>query len=219
MRILISLCLALALVACGNNQTTDENTKTQGKRVVPAVEEATIVAAEDDGWRSHGRTYSEQRHSPLTTVNAENVNQLGLAWSHELGADRGIEVTPIVHDGIMFVTSTWNIVTALDATSGEVLWRFDPAVDKAQASLGCCDAVNRGVAIWGDDVFTGTIDGRLISLDAATGEVNWDVSTIDTTKPYTITGAPRVVKGKVLIGNGGAELGARLCECLRCANW
>ena len=89
------------------------------------------------------------------------------------------------------------------------LWSFDPAVDKEQAAKGCCDVVNRGVAIWGDSIFTGTIDGRLISLDATTGAKNWDVNTIDKTKAYTITGAPRVVNGIVVIGNGGAEFGVR----------
>ncbi|MEO0368887.1 MAG: PQQ-binding-like beta-propeller repeat protein, partial [Pseudomonadota bacterium] len=162
-----------------------------------------------DGWRSHGRTYDEQRHSPLSSVNRDTIDRLGLAWSFDLGTSRGIEVTPIVHEGMMFVTATWNIVTALDARSGQTLWQYDPKIDKSQAALACCDAVNRGVAIWGDDIFTGTIDGRLISLDARTGTVNWDIVTIDQTKPYTITGAPRVIDGKVIIGNGGAELGVR----------
>jgi quinohemoprotein ethanol dehydrogenase len=137
------------------------------------------------------------------------VAELGLFWSYDLGTSRGIEATPIVHDGIMYVTSTWNIVHALDARTGKQLWQFDPIVDKEQASKACCDAVNRGVAIWGDAVFTATIDGRLISLNSQTGVKNWDINTIDKSYPYTITGAPRIVKGKVIIGNGGAELGVR----------
>jgi len=173
------------------------------------VTEEKIIAAEADSWLSHGRTYSEQRHSPLNQINAGNIKKLGLQWSFDLGTSRGIEVTPIVHDGIMYVTSTWNIVHALNAKTGEEIWSFDPQVDKEQGAKGCCDAVNRGVAIWGDAVFTGTIDGRLISLDAKTGAKNWDINTIDKSKPYTITGAPRIVKGKVIIGNGGAELGVR----------
>jgi len=173
------------------------------------VGSAEIMAAESSGWRSHGRTYSEQRHSPLNDINLQNVSDLGLHWSYDLGTSRGIEATPIVHDGVMYVTSTWNIVHAIDARTGEKIWTFDPVVDKAQGAKGCCDAVNRGVAIWGDSVFTGTIDGRLISLDAKTGNKNWDVNTIDKSKPYTVTGAPRVVDGKVFIGNGGAEMGVR----------
>ena len=168
-----------------------------------------IILADPKEWLSHGRTYSEQRHSPLTAINKSNVAQLGLQWSYDLGTSRGIEATPIMHDGVLYVTSTWNIVHALDARSGDIIWSFDPVVDKQQAAKGCCDVVNRGVALWGNSVFTATIDGRLISLDSKTGKVNWDINTIDKSKPYTITGAPRIIKGKVIIGNGGAELGVR----------
>jgi len=169
----------------------------------------TIIDASNSGWRSHGRTYSEQRHSPLKRIDTQNISDLGLAWSFDLGTSRGIETTPIVHDGIMYATATWNKVFALDARNGNLLWKFDPNVDKEQASKGCCDVVNRGVAIWGDSVFTATMDGRLISLNAKSGKVNWDINTIDKTKSYTISGAPRIINGKVIIGNGGAELGVR----------
>lgn len=209
MRLLLSTVLAtgLLLSACNSGEKTEtpEAVKIQSTPVTAK----TIMAATPDGWRSYGGDYNEQRHSPLTSVNTENVSELGLAWSYDLDSSRGIEATPIVHDGIMYVTSTWNIVHAMDARTGEQLWTFDPVVDKEQAAKGCCDAVNRGVAIWGDQVFTATIDGRLIALDAKTGTKNWDILTIDKSMPYTITGAPRVIKGKVIIGNGGAELGVR----------
>ncbi len=162
-----------------------------------------------DVWLSHGRTYSEQRFSPLKQITTDNIDQLGLAWGFDLGVSRGIEATPIVADGRIYVTATWNIVYALDAKTGEQLWRFDPQVDRSKSADLCCDAVNRGVALWDGKIITGTIDGRLIALDAATGRKLWDVVTVDQAKPYTITGAPRVVKGKVLIGNGGAEFGVR----------
>lgn len=160
-------------------------------------------------WLSHGRTYDEQRYSPLDQVNTDTIGKLGLAWAFDLGVSRGIEATPIVADGRIYVTATWNIVYALNAKTGEQIWRFDPQVDRGKAADLCCDAVNRGVALWGDKVFTGTIDGRLIALDAKTGRKLWDVVTVDQSKPYSITGAPRVVKGKVIIGNGGAEFGVR----------
>lgn len=160
-------------------------------------------------WLSHGRSYSEQRYSPLKQITVENIGDLGLAWSFDLGDSRVIEATPIVHDGVMYVTGSWNIVHALDAKTGAEIWRYDPAVDKSRASVMCCDIANRGVALWGDKVFTGTIDGRLIALDAKTGAEMWSVNTVDRSKPYTITGAPRVIKGKVIIGNGGAEFGVR----------
>jgi len=188
----------------GQHQSEESNV---GKAVLVNAE--AIIKAESSSWLSHGRTYSEQRHSPLKSIDKNNITELGLQWSYDLGTSRGIEATPIVHDGVMYVTSTWNIVHALDAKTGAKIWSYDPKVDKAQGAKACCDVVNRGVAIWGDAVFTATIDGRLISLNAKTGSKNWDINTIDKSKPYTITGAPRIINGKVIIGNGGAELGVR----------
>lgn len=216
----VLLAALLVLSACSEQKIDDQPTSdasaqsadlndTHAKEGVSLVSGDTIIQASNTGWRSHGRTYSEQRHSPLASVNNENVESLGLAWSFDLGSSRGIETTPIVHDGIMYVTATWNKVYALDALTGEQLWSFDPKIDKEQAAKGCCDVINRGVAIWGDAVFTATMDGRLISLNAQTGAQNWDINTIDKTKPYTISGAPRIIDGKVIIGNGGAELGVR----------
>lgn len=204
MRKLSVSVLALGLFAC----QPQSSTKLTSKSITP-VTSAKIIEAPTSSWLSHGGDYNEQRHSKLKTLNTDNVAELGLEWSYDLGTSRGIEATPIVHDGLMFVTSTWNIVHALDARTGKKLWSFDPEVDKKQAAYACCDVVNRGVAIWGDKIFTATIDGRLIALDAKTGKVIWDVLTVDKSKPYTITGAPRVIKGKVIIGNGGAELGVR----------
>ena len=164
---------------------------------------------ENESWLLHGRTYDESRFSPLNDINDSNVNQLGLSWSFETGTNRGHETTPIVVDGMMFITAPWSIVFALDAKSGKEIWSFDPEADKAWARNACCDVVNRGVAVWGDHVVFATIDGRLISLDKESGEVNWDVLTIDKSKPYTIPGAPRIIDGKLIIGNGGGEFGVR----------
>jgi len=201
MRILSSAVLTacLILTAC---QPVSE-TKSE------SVTATSILAQPTDSWLTYGGGYDEKRFSPLSTVSTETVDQLGLAWSYDLGTSRGIEATPIIHNGIMYVTSTWNIVHAMDARTGKQLWEFDPEVDKKQAANACCDVVNRGVAIWGDKIYTATIDGRLIALDSKTGKVIWDKLTIDKSKPYTITGAPRIVKDKVIIGNGGAELGVR----------
>ena len=164
---------------------------------------------EPGNWMSHGRTYSEQRYSPLSQIDTRNVSSLGLAWFHDLETERGIEATSLVVDGVMYTTSAWSIVHAIDARSGKPIWSFDPEVAKDKSKHTCCDVVNRGVAIWEGQVFFGALDGRLFALDAASGKVNWQVATFDPALPYTITGAPRVVKGKVLIGNGGAEFGVR----------
>ncbi len=176
-----------------------------------AVASARLVAADSEpgSWMSYGRTYSEQRFSPLTKVDTDNVGQLGLAWSFDLETERGIEATSIVVDGVMYATSAWSIVHALDARTGEKLWTFDPQVAKDKSKHACCDVVNRGVAVWKGRVYFGALDGRLIALDAATGEVEWSVATVDPALPYTITGSPRIIRDKVLIGNGGAEYGVR----------
>ena len=165
--------------------------------------------SESESWLLHGRTYDESRFSPLTEINDLNVDSLGLAWSFETGTNRGHETTPIVVDGMMFISAPWSVVFALDPKTGEEIWSFDPKADKDWARNACCDVVNRGVAVWGEQVIFATIDGRLISLDKSSGAVNWDILTIDKSKPYTITGAPRIIDGKVIIGNGGAEFGVR----------
>ena len=200
------LMVMSALVAC--TQKAAEEPKSE---IPAAVTKERILNADGEpgNWMSHGRTYSEQRYSPLSQVTDQNVDQLGLAWHFDLGDTRGIEATPIVVDGVMYVTGGWSKVFALDAVTGEQIWAYDPAVDKAYFINLCCDAVNRGVAAWEGKIFSGVVDGRLVALDAASGEVAWEVQTTPTDKPYSITGAPRVVDGKVIIGNGGSELGVR----------
>ncbi|MEZ4330449.1 MAG: PQQ-dependent dehydrogenase, methanol/ethanol family [Myxococcota bacterium] len=176
-------------------------------RVGPVGQSAPVGL--DDEWPSHGRTPAEQRYSPLAQIDETNVARLGLAWTTETGTTRGMEATPILHDGVLYVSGAWSIVLALDARTGAVLWRFDPKVRGEAGARACCDVVNRGVALWEGRVYVGTLDGRLIALDARSGEPVWSVQTTDPALAYTITGAPRVVKGKVVIGNGGADIGLR----------
>ncbi|HTZ60898.1 MAG TPA: PQQ-dependent dehydrogenase, methanol/ethanol family [Acidobacteriaceae bacterium] len=160
-------------------------------------------------WPMYGRTTDEQRFSPLTQINEQNVDRLGLVWSRELGTTHGLEATPIVSGGVIYTTSQWSVAYALDAKTGKILWAYDPQVSRAHVRTICCDTVNRGVALSNGKVYLGTLDGRLIALDAKTGKPVWDVVTVDQSKPYAITGAPRVVKGMVLIGNAGSEFGVR----------
>ncbi|MES2036145.1 MAG: PQQ-dependent dehydrogenase, methanol/ethanol family [Pseudomonadota bacterium] len=196
--LLVAACVATALVAgCG-----DKTAYVDGKRIAAADERP-------GEWVSHGRTYDEQRFSPLEKINTSTVKDLGLAWSFDLPENRGIEATPLVSDGVMYTTSSWSIVRAFDAKTGKLLWEHDPQVPRKTGVKACCDSVNRGVALWKGRVYFGALDGRLIALDAKTGKVDWSVVTVDQSKPYTITGAPRIIKGKVMIGNGGAELGVR----------
>jgi quinohemoprotein ethanol dehydrogenase len=151
----------------------------------------------------------EQRFSPLDQINGETVGKLGLAWSAQFDTTRGQEATPIVVDGVMYVSTAWSKVYAYDAASGKQLWRFDPGIEGRVGFDACCDVVSRGVAVAHGKVFLGALDGRLIALDAGTGKEAWSVRTTDPAKPYTISGAPRVIGDKVLIGNAGAEYGVR----------
>ena len=182
------------------------------QQVTAKVDTAAIVANAGDtkNWLSYGLDYAESRFSRLEDINKDNVKELGLAWSYGLDSKRGVEATPLIVDGVMYVTASWSIVHAVDARTGAKLWTYDPEVPREFAYKGCCDVVNRGVALYEGKVFVGTYDGRLVALDAATGHVAWEQDTvIDRAKSYTITGAPRVYNGKVIIGNGGAEYGVR----------
>ncbi|MCY4200627.1 MAG: PQQ-dependent dehydrogenase, methanol/ethanol family [Gammaproteobacteria bacterium] len=176
-----------------------------------SLDAARIIAADGEpgNWLAHGRTYGEQRFSPLDAIDTENVADLELAWYADTDTTRGLEASPIIVDGVMFATGSWSLVYAYDAKTGEELWRYDPEVPREWGVNACCDVVNRGVAVWKGRVYVGTIDGRLVALDAGSGEVVWDVQTTPQDRPYTITGAPRVVKDLVIIGNGGAEYGVR----------
>jgi quinohemoprotein ethanol dehydrogenase len=176
------------------------------------VNEALILKNKETGksWPEHGFDYSGSRFSPLTRINTSNVSKLGLAWSYDLNSTRGIEATPIVANGVMYVTASWSIVHAMDAKTGKQLWTYDPKVPRTTAKDACCDVVNRGVAVHEGKVYVASLDGRLIAIDAVTGSLIWETDTInDKERPYTITGAPRVYKGNVIIGNSGAEYGVR----------
>ena len=198
--------LSLNLLSATHARTAPSS---EGVQNTVAALEVLHPAVDPDDWPLHGRTYAEDRHSPLEQINKENVKDLGLAWSYATGTKRGMEATPIVSDGVLYATGSWSIVYALEAATGQELWRFDPQVPKNKGRDACCDVVNRGVALSAGRVFVGTIDGRLIALNAKTGRPIWEVATTDPSRPYTITGAPRVIGDRVLIGNGGADLGVR----------
>lgn len=199
-----SLALSMLLLgSCDQAPNDDAN-------FTPVTAERIIAADSEPGnWLSHGRTYDEQRFSPLTAINDGNVENLGLAWHFDIDTNRAMEATPVVVDGVMYVTAAWSILYALDATTGALLWIYDPQAPRSWGTYACCDVPNRGAALWGDKVYIATIDGFLVAVDRESGEEAWKVDTIDRQSPFTITGAPRIVKGMVIIGNGGAEYGVR----------
>jgi len=180
--------------------------------VVAQVDEAALVAAPAAEWLTYGRDYAETHYSPLNQITAANVARLGVAWSWDI-PKRGarLEATPIVHDGVIYATGPFSFVFALDARTGEEIWHWDPGIPSGSEGgpSFCCGAVNRGVAMHGDKVFVGLLDGRLVALNRHTGAIEWSVQTTPMGLDYSITGAPRVVKGNVIIGNGGAEYGVR----------
>jgi len=194
--ITLLLCSLVANISVGSDFNID------AKKLIGAN-------SNQEEWMTHGRTYSEERFSGLKQINENNVDQLGIEWFHDLDSSRGHEATPLVVNGIMFSTGAWSVVFANDASTGELIWKFDPQVPREKAYYLCCDAVNRGVAIWDGKIYFGTLDGRLIALDANNGELIWEKITVEDSNAYSITGAPRIIKDKVIIGNGGAEFGVR----------
>jgi quinohemoprotein ethanol dehydrogenase len=193
---------ALLLAGCKQQMDLDAAGAVNAKSLLEA-------GSNNEDWLSYGRTYDEQRFSPLDTITTENVKDLGLSWSADMDTARGQEATPLVIDGKIYITTAWSKAKAYDAVSGKLLWEYDPKVPGERGVAACCDVVNRGFAAWGDRLYMGTLDGRLVALDRATGKEVWSKVTLDQSKPYTITGAPRIIDGMVIIGNGGAEMGVR----------
>ena len=193
----ILLAAALALGACHPGASAVD-----GRRIAEADQHP-------GDWVSYGRSYDEQRFSPLTQIDDKTVGRLGLAWSADLDTSRGQEATPLEIGGVLYTTTAWSKVEAYDAKTGRLIWSYDPKVPGQWGVKACCDVVNRGLAMWQGKVFLGTLDGRLIALDAKTGTPAWTTRMYGLDTSYASTGAPRVVKGKVIIGTGGAEYNMR----------
>jgi quinohemoprotein ethanol dehydrogenase len=181
----------------------------QARKVDDAVLKAAARSGEE--WLTYGQNQGETRYSPLNQINASNVGRLGLAWSYDVGPGGGTqESTPLVWNGTMFSVTNWSIVFALDARTGKEKWRWDPEVNHATvAPKVCCGVVNRGLAIYEGKIFVPVIDGRLEALDAETGKALWETRVAYTQDNYTLTMAPRIAKGRVLIGVSGAEYPVR----------
>ena len=166
--------------------------------------------ANTQDWIMYGLNYQEQRYSLLNQINATNVGRLGLAWTYEIGVGGGNqEATPLVYNGVLYSITNWSITYAVDVRTGKEIWRYDPKVDRAFQPKICCGVVNRGLGLYQNKVYVPVIDGRLVALDMSTGKEVWSVQTTPIGEDYSVTMAPRIAKGKVIIGNAGAEYPVR----------
>ncbi|HEX6213903.1 MAG TPA: PQQ-binding-like beta-propeller repeat protein, partial [Vicinamibacterales bacterium] len=158
-------------------------------------------------WLSYGRTQSETRYSTLRHINSANATRLGLAWSYVMGAGGGNqEGTPLMWNNTLYGITTWSVVFALDARTGKELWRWDPKIDQPVTRPAiCCGTVNRGIAIYNGMIIAPGIDGRLFALDALTGRLIWETQVVETKELFTLTMAPRIAGGKVIIGASGGD--------------
>jgi quinohemoprotein ethanol dehydrogenase len=220
-RLICILLIASAVVLCGCGRkppsafasaSGDSTLSVDAERLANAAREA-------DQWFTNGRDAGGTYFSPLTDVNRQTVAKLGFAWQYQLGTNRGLEATPVVVDGLMYAVGNWGRVYSLDAATGRERWTYDPQVDGQWGRYACCDAVNRGLALWKGKIYVGALDGHLHAIDAATGQRLWKVDTLIGRAqhlPYTSPGAPVVAGG--VCGNrqcrrglsGGAWLRQRL---------
>ena len=223
--IVLLLVVAAGLYGCGKEEGHGlpagnmENTTSQSGNIEDAqadhpesVTHARALDAVNDmeNWLLHGRTYNEQRFSPLEQINRDNVNRLGVAWALDIPSANGLVATPIIVDGTLYLSAPFSVIHAVDAASGELLWSYDPQIKLNLSVTGSwVSRWNRGVAVWDGKVIVGTGDCRLVAVDAEMGTPVWDVETCDSSAGYGITGAPRVGEGKVFIGNAAADFGLR----------
>lgn len=198
-RPVVALLVLLAFAACDRD----------------AASPGAVSMAGSTDWSLNGYDHQGTRHSSLAEISRQNVERLGLAWKFDQFVSRGRvrrgnQGTPLVVDGRMYFAGPWSVVYALDATSGELLWTYDPEVQGAWARKACCDVNNKGVAWHDGRIYVGVVDGYLDALDARTGKRLWRVDTLtDRSRSYTVTGAPRIAGRNIVIGNGGADMDAR----------
>lgn len=164
-------------------------------------------AADGQNWLTYSGNMAGHRYSPLAQITRDNVSKLRPVWIHQVDDPNKIETSPLVRDGIVYITEPPSNAAALDARTGRPLWRYRRALPKE--ARNCCGQVNRGLAILGDTLYLGTLDARLVALDARTGVVKWETEIADYKIGYSITAAPLVVKDKVIVGVSGGEYGIR----------
>ncbi|MGZ3508762.1 MAG: PQQ-dependent dehydrogenase, methanol/ethanol family [Vulcanimicrobiaceae bacterium] len=204
--------VAFGAAACGRNQPQSAPSgaaTTAGTTWQPVTDERLVKAGTDDGWLMYLRTYESQAHAPFSQINTGNVAKLHEVFTHSVFIPNGFEAPPIVNGRTMIVTTPMDHVYALDATNGQQLWEFDYQVNKRALRTICCDMVNRGVGLYGNNAYMSTLDNHVVALDARSGHVVWNTAIAPPGVGYGMTNAPLVVKGLVIIGDGGGEYGSR----------
>ena len=205
------LAVSLGLVIGGCQSKAPVPVAAPVARPTPgAIDAARLAQAanEPDQWLATGRDAGGTYFSPLADINVENVAKLGFAWEYKLGTRRGLEATPVVVDGVLYTSGVFGRVYALDAATGKELWTYNPEVDGQWGRYACCDAINRGVAVWRGRVYVGALDGYLHAIDAATGQRLWKVDTLPARgpkTPFTLSATPVVAGGVVVVGSAGAD--------------
>ena len=193
--VILAVVAALILSACSEEKLQ--------------IDDAAIADPQRNSeWLAYGRNHSETRFSPVDDINTESIARLGVDWYLDLPDAVGLIGTPLVVDGILYFAGNMNVIRAVDATSGALLWKHDPEVAKAVAGHKQAGWVHsRGLSFYGDKLFAATWDGRLQALDAKTGNLIWSTRTFGLDEARYITGMPKAFKGLVLVGNGGSEAG------------
>ncbi|MCZ6890836.1 MAG: PQQ-binding-like beta-propeller repeat protein, partial [Gammaproteobacteria bacterium] len=216
--IALALIVALALSLTSSDDEADDaapSVQTADLPQMALVDDARVARATTDepgSWLTYGQTFEEQRFSQLSQINRETVAGLKLAWLKHFDIRHRLQNTPLVVDGTMYVSDPWNVTYALDARTGEQVWRFDPQVDRESVRYACCTGpMTRGLAVYRGKVYIAAFDGRVIAVDAAHGTKVWEFDTQhpSSVSPFTISGAPRVGGGKVYIGQSSSEFGVR----------
>ena len=175
------------------------------------VSQQRLLDAENEPgqWMMVGGTYDEKHYSPLDEINRDTVSELNLSWFADYDVNLSQQGTPLYIDGVIYVSTAWSMVNAFDARTGELLWHYDPQTNREIVTKVCCGIVNRGIAAYEGKIYLGTLDGYIVAINANSGEEEWRKLTVDPDAQYTITSAPRIIKGQVLIGNSGSEKTAR----------
>ena len=201
-----------SMVACSRAGTSDRASTARGSGSVANGRFAIAPGSDSGQWATVAGDYASTRYSGLDEISTRNISRLRVAWTFSTGVTAGHEAAPLVVDNTMYLVTPFpNLVYALDLTKAgaPVKWQYDPKPLSAARGVACCDVVNRGAAWWNGSIIFNTLDGRTISLDAATGQERWSTLLGDINKGETITMAPLVAADKVFVGNSGGEFGVR----------